>query len=136
MNTEPLIRPRYSILFCLVLLAACRDAVTHADISSPGGDYHVVVKDCPRRGSGFLSGDRKVEVSVLPAGVSEDCNTFMNSVYQFEAYSPLDQLDLEWTSPTELRAWHPGFDHNSWPAASRASGTGAITVTFSPKASQ
>lgn len=134
MIAKPLIRKRYGILFCLVLLAACRNDVTHADISSPNGDYHVVVKECPQRGSFFWSGDTSIQVSILPYGDLEACNTFINSVYQFDAYSPHEQLELEWTSWTELRAWHPGFDHNSWPGVLRSKGSGPIKVTFSPKA--
>ena len=134
MIAAPLLRPRHGVLACLLLLAACQEDVTHADLPSPDGDHHVVVKECPRRGSVFLSGDTSIQVSILPAGISEDCNAFINSVYQFEAYAPAEQLELEWISPTELRTWHPGFDHNSWSGPRSSSGTNPITVTFAPKA--
>lgn len=128
-------RPCASVLLCLVLLSACRDDGTVlSELPSPDGAYHAVVKDCPRRGSAFLSGDRKIEVSVLPAGMSERCNTFIDAVYQFEAYAPSEDLQLEWTSATELRAWHPGFDDNSWPSAHSSSQASPVTVTFRPGA--
>lgn len=133
MFAELIIRKRYSLL-CLILLAACEKEVILADISSPDGNHHVVVKECSQRGSFFWSGDTAIEVSILPSGISEACNAFINSLYQFDAYSPHEQLELEWLSPGVLRAWHPGFDHNSWPNVVRSRKSGSITVLFSSKA--
>ena len=127
-------RVRSLVLPCLLLLPACREEVILSDLPSPGGDYHAVVKDCPRRGSSFLSGDRRIEVSVLPAGRSEPCNTFIDAVFQFDAYAPVEDLELEWTSATALRAWHPGFDANSRPSAYSSAPSNPVTVTFGPAA--
>lgn len=127
-----MVQSRFIFIACLVALAACKDEVTHADTPSPQGDYHVVVQECPQRGSFFWSGDTSLQVSVLPAGVSEACNAFMNSLHQFESYAPPEDLELEWTTPTELRAWHPGFSRNSWPNVLRSQATAPVEIRFAP----
>lgn len=119
-------------VFCLILLAGCTDDEIIADIASPDRNYHALVQKCPQKGSFSWLGDTNIMVSILPSGVFENCNSFVNSWYQFEGYAPYEQLEVEWLSPTELRAWHPAFESASGPTASRSKTSGPIKVTFTP----
>lgn len=119
------------ILLSSMLLTACGPDKIIADLPSPGGKYHVEVRKCPQRGS--LTWAEKTQVSVLEFGVSEKCNAFMAALTQFDSYSPDEQLQLEWTSDTELRAWHPAFDPKNGPRASTFKPNAPVQVIFAPE---
>lgn len=122
-----------SLLFLLVptvFLTACGPDHIIADFPSPDGKYHVEVRKCPQRGS--LTRSEKTQVSLLPAGASEPCNAFVAALAQFQSPTPDDQLEIQWVSETEVRAWHPGFETRQAPGAASYHQDSPIKVTYSP----
>jgi len=117
------------LLLSSVLLTACGPDKIIADLPSPGGKYHVEVRQCPQRGS--LTWGEQTQVSVLAAGVSEKCNAFISALTQFQSKSLDDQLRLEWVSDTELRAWHPAFATGSVPMSASQMPNNPVKITFS-----
>lgn len=47
---------------------------------------------------------------LLETGKSEKCHSVVQSLAQFDLRASADELQLEWLSDTELRAWHPSFE--------------------------
>lgn len=119
------------VLLSTFLLTACGPDKIIADLPSPDGKYHVEVRKCPQRGS--LTWDEQTQVSVVEAGVSEKCNAFIVALTQFRSYTPDEQLQLEWLSDTELRAWHPAFEPKNGPWARTFKQNSPVQVTFAPK---
>lgn len=112
------------------LLAGCGPNKIIVDLSSPQGQYHVEVRKCPQPGS--MTWTEQTQVSVLKAGTSENCQSAVNALAQFNSYSPDDQLQLEWLSDTELRAWHPGFDPKFGPASASYKADNPVKIIFAP----
>lgn len=52
---------------------------------------------------------------------------------QFDANESASQLQLEWVSDTELRAWLPGFNPEYGPSIAMYKPNNPIKVVFSPK---
>ncbi|MBC9904973.1 hypothetical protein IAG32_12180 [Achromobacter xylosoxidans] len=119
------------VLLSSILLTACGPDKIIADLPSPDGKYHVEVRKCPQRGS--LTWDEQTQVSVVEAGVSEKCNAFIVALTQFRSYAPDEQLQLEWISDTELRAWHPAFEPKNGAWASTIKQGAPVKVIFAPK---
>ncbi|MCT5527562.1 hypothetical protein LZL70_18250, partial [Pseudomonas aeruginosa] len=44
-----------------------------------------------------------------------------------------DQLQLEWLSDTELRAWHPSFEPGNQADGSRLKHDAPVKMVFAPK---
>lgn len=72
------------------------------------------------------------QLSILESGISEACNSAVNALAQFGSYAPDDQLQLEWISDTELRAWHPGFDPKFGPRSATFTHDIPVKLIFSP----
>ncbi len=66
-----------------VLLTACGPNKIIVDLQSPNGKYHVEVRKCPQSGS--LTWTEKAQVSVLESGVSEECQSAVKALAQFDA---------------------------------------------------
>ncbi|MGE8677687.1 MAG: hypothetical protein ACN6PE_03650 [Achromobacter marplatensis] len=114
-----------------VLLTACGPNKIIVDLPSPNGKYHVEVRKCPQSGS--LTWTEKAQVSVLESGVSEACQSAVKALVQFDAPTPEEQLQLEWLSDTELRAWHPSFNPEYGPQSTTDKPGIPIKVRFAPK---
>jgi len=112
------------------LLAGCGPNKIIVDLPSPQGQYHVEVRKCPQPGS--MSSAEQTQVSILKSGISENCQSAVNALAQFQSYSPDEQLQLEWLSEAELRAWHPGFDPKSGPASASYKADNPVKVIFAP----
>ncbi len=112
------------------LLTGCGPNKIIVDLPSPQGQYHVEVRKCPQPGS--MSSTAQTQVSVLKSGMSENCQSAVNALAQFQSYSPDDQLQLEWLSEAELRAWHPGFDPKSGPRSASYKADNPVKVIFAP----
>ena len=121
-----------SALFALstALLAGCGPNKITVDLPSPQGQYHVEVRKCAEPGA--MSSTSQTQVSVLKSGVSENCQSAVNALAQFQSYAPDDQLQLEWLSDAELRAWHPGFDPKSGPRSASYKADNPVKVIFAP----
>ncbi|RBL84796.1 hypothetical protein DDE05_21560 [Streptomyces cavourensis] len=114
-----------------VLLTACGPNKIIVDLPSPDGKYHVEVRKCPQAGS--LTWTEKTQVSILDRGVSEACQSAVKSLAQFDAPTPEDQLQLEWLSDTELRAWHPSFNPEYGPQSANFKPGTPIKLVYAPK---
>jgi hypothetical protein len=102
------------------------------DVYSPDGRYHVEVRQCPEVGA--MPGGTQTQASILEAKKPATCNSAVGTIAQFSVISPEDQLQLEWVSNTELRAWHPGFNPAYGPEAfSHPADNKPVKVTFAPK---
>lgn len=112
------------------LLTGCGPNKIIVDQPSPQGQYHVEVRKCPQPGS--MSSAEQTQVSILKSGISENCQSAVNALAQFQSYSPDEQLQLEWLSEAELRAWHPGFDPKSGPASASYKADNPVKVIFAP----
>lgn len=112
------------------LLTGCGPNKIIVDLPSPQGQYHVEVRKCPQPGS--MSSAEQTQVSILKSGISENCQSAVNALAQFQSYSPDEQLQLEWLSEAELRAWHPGFDPKSGPASASYKANNPVKVIFAP----
>lgn len=112
------------------LLTGCGPNKIIVDLPSPQGQYHVEVRKCPQPGS--MSSAEQTQVSILKSGTSENCQSAVNALAQFQSYSPDEQLQLEWLSEAELRAWHPGFDPKSGPASASYKANNPVKVIFAP----
>lgn len=119
------------LLFLSVLLAACGPNKLVSDLPSPSRQYHVEVRQCPQ--SGAITWSERIQVSILESGLSADCQSAVNALAQFDASVPESQLQLEWVSDTELRAWHPDFNPGYGPAAVTYTHDAPVKVIFSPK---
>ncbi|MGQ4275403.1 hypothetical protein [Terrihabitans sp. B22-R8] len=115
------------------LLTACGgpDEIV-SDLPSPNGAYHVEVRKCPQKGAP-LERTEITQVSVLEAGKSEPCHSAVDALMQFDGYAHDGQLDLEWTSDTELRVWHPAFNPDYGPNQKTARQDSPVKVSFAPK---
>ncbi len=104
-------------LLTLGFLACCATPPNEvvADLYSPNKQYHVEVRKCPEVGS-IVQGE-EVQATVLEAGRAAVCHSSVNAIKQFSVNSPEDQLELEWVSGTQLRAWHPKFNLSYGPEA-------------------
>lgn len=120
------------LLLSCVLLAACGPDQIVADLPSPNGRYHVEVRKCPQ--SGALTWSEKLQVSVLEPGQSAECQSAVNPLVQFDTAAPENQLQLEWLSDHELRAWHPDFTADAGPAAATYKHDVPVKLVFMPKA--
>ena len=118
-------------LLSAVLLTACGPNKIVADLPSPDGKYHVEVRLCPQPGS--LTWTEKTQVSVLPKGATEKCQGSLQAVAQFDSYGPQDQLQVEWNSATEVRAWHPQFNPEYGPQSANYKPDNPIKLIFKPK---
>lgn len=118
------------LLLSCVMLAACSPNKIIADLPSPSGKYHVEVRKCPQAGA--MTRTEQTQVSVLESGTSENCQSAVNALAQFESYAPDDQLQLEWLSDTELRAWHPGFDPKFGPRSASSKHDAPVKLIFTP----
>ncbi|MGE8639476.1 MAG: hypothetical protein ACN6PR_12580 [Achromobacter sp.] len=114
----------------IVLLAGCGPNKIIVDLPSPQGQYHVEVRKCPQPGS--MTWTEQTQVSVLKSGTSENCQSAVNALAQFNSLSPDDQLQLEWLSDAELRAWHPGFDPKFGPASASYKADNPVKIIFAP----
>lgn len=114
-----------------VLLTACGPNKIIVDLPSPGGQYHVEVRQCSQAGA--LTRSEKTQVSVLAAGVSEECQSAVKALAQFDSPTPADQLQLEWLSDAELRAWHPSFNPQYGPQSASYKPGAPIKLIFAPK---
>lgn len=119
------------LLGAAILLTACGPNKIVLDLPSPGGKYHVEVRKCPQAGA--LTWTEKTQVSVLEPGVSEACQSAVKSLAQFDAPTPEDQLQLEWLSDTELRAWHPSFNPEYGPQSASSKPGSPIKLIYAPK---
>lgn len=101
------------------------------DIYSPNRQYHVEVRKCPQAGS--LVWSEEEQASVLKAGKSSICHSSENTIEQFSVNSPEDQLELEWISDTQLRAWHPEFNPRYGPERFVSGQDDPVKIIFRPK---
>jgi len=115
-----------------VVLAGCGPDEVISDLQSPNGSYHVEVRKCPQKGAP-LERSEMTQVSVLEAGKSERCNSAVNALVQFDSYAEDGQLQLEWISNTELRAWHPHFNADYGPFRKAVRDDSLVSVRFTPK---
>jgi hypothetical protein len=114
----------------IALLAGCGPNKIIVDLPSPQGQYHVEVRKCPQSGS--MTRTEQTQVSVLKSGTSENCQSAVNALAQFKSLSPDDQLQLEWLSDAELRAWHPGFDPKFGPDSASYKADNPVKIIFAP----
>ena len=114
----------------IVLLAGCGPNKIIVDLPSPQGQYHVEVRKCPQPGS--MTWTEQTQVSVLKSGTSENCQSAVNALAQFKSPWPDDQLQLEWLSDAELRAWHPGFDPKFGPESASYKADNPVKIIFAP----
>ena len=49
---------------------------------------------------------------------------------QFDSYGPQDQLQVEWISATEVRAWHPQFNPEYGPQSANYKPDNPIKLIF------
>ncbi|HBO3685688.1 TPA: hypothetical protein ONA18_005717 [Pseudomonas aeruginosa] len=120
------------LLILSVLLAACGPDRLISDLPSPNGEYHVEVRKCPEKGS--ITWGEEIQVSLLETGKSEKCHSVVRSLAQFDLRaSSTDELQLEWLSDTELRAWHPSFESGNQPNGLRQEGDAPVRMVFAPK---
>ncbi len=75
----------------------------------------------------------EIQVSLLETGKSEKCHSVVQSLAQFDLRASADELQLEWLSDTELRAWHPGFEPGNQADGSRLKGDAPVKMVFAPK---
>ncbi|WP_420137260.1 hypothetical protein [Sphingomonas sp.] len=102
------------------------------DVYSPDGRYHVEVRQCPAVGS--MSGGTETQASILDAKKVGTCHSAIGTIAQFSVNEPDDQLQLEWISDSELRAWHPNFNPAYGPEAfSHPANNSPVKVTFARK---
>ena len=120
-----------ALIFSSALLAACGPNKIVYDLPSPSGKYHVQVRQCPQSGS--ITWSEKLQVSVLEAGVSAACQSAVQALAQFDANEAASQLQLEWISDTELRAWLPGFNVDYGPSSATYKHDNPVKVIFSPR---
>lgn len=64
---------------------------------------------------------------------SEKCHSVVQSLAQFDLRASADQLQLEWLSDTELRAWHPSFEPGNQADGSRLKRDAPVKMVFAPK---
>lgn len=122
------------LLLSSVVLTACGPDKIVYDIPSPSGKYHAQVRSCSESGS--ITWGEQLEVNILEAGVSEVCHSQVKSFTGFNASPPglaLDQLQLEWLSDTQFRAWYPGMKPNMAPTGSYKKYNTPVEIIFLPK---
>lgn len=102
-----------------------------ADVYSPSKRYHVEGRKCPQVGT--LARGEEVQATVLEAGRAGVCHSSVNAIEQFSVNSPEDQLELEWVSETQLRAWHPKFNPSYGPQTYVSGQNDPVKVIFRPK---
>lgn len=127
---------KFATLLLLVILGFLASCATQpnevvADLYSPSKRYHVEIRKCPQVGS--LVRGEEVQATVLEAGRVGVCHSSVNVIEQFSVNSPEDQLDLEWVSETQLRAWHPKFNPSYGPQTYVSGQNEPVKVIFRPK---
>lgn len=127
---------RFAALFPLVSLgfmASCATGPNEVvkDLYSPSKHYHVEIRKCPQVGS--LTRGEEVQASVLEAGKTGICHSSVNVMEQFSVNWPEDQLELEWISDTQLRAWHPKFSPTYGPQTHVFGQNNPVEVIFRPR---
>lgn len=70
---------------------------------------------------------------LLETGKSEKCHSVVQSLAQFDLRASADELQLEWLSDTELRAWHPSFEPGNQADGSRLKRDAPVKMVFAPK---
>ncbi|WP_095093702.1 hypothetical protein [Pseudomonas sp. Irchel 3A5] len=122
------------LLASSVLLTACGPDKIVYDLPSPNGKYHAQVRSCPETGS--ITWGEQLEVRILEAGVSEECHSQVQSFTGFKASPPglaVEQLQLEWLSDTQFRAWYPGLKPNVDPTGSYTKYNAPVQIIYLPK---
>ena len=86
-----------------------------------------------------IPGDWGLEVGVLAeifrnCAIKRICQVAIceNYEHKHQSLSPDDQLQLEWLSDAELRAWHPGFDPKFGPASASYKADNPVKIIFVP----
>lgn len=121
------------LLAPLGFLASCAMGPNEvvSDLYSPNKQYHVEVRKCPQVGS--LTWSEEEQASILKAGHSGVCHSSEGAIEQFSVNAPEDQLELEWNSETQLRAWHPRFNPRYGPERYVSGQNDPVKVVFRPK---
>lgn len=122
------------LLASSVLLTACGPDKIVYDLPSPNGKYHAQVRSCPETGS--ITRGEQLEVSVVEVGVGEECHSAVKSLTGFKASPPglaVEQLQLEWLSDTQFRAWYPGLKPNVEPTGSYTKPNTPVQIIYLPK---
>ena len=122
------------LLASSVLLTACGPDKIVYDLPSPNGKYHAQVRSCPETGS--ITWGEQLEVSILEVGVGEECHSAVKSLTGFKAGPPglaVEQLQLEWLSDTQFRAWYPGLKPNVEPTGSYTKPNTPVQIIYLPK---
>ncbi|WP_407315364.1 hypothetical protein [Pseudomonas sp. nanlin1] len=122
------------LLASSVLLAACGPDKIVYDVPSPNGKYHAQVRSCPENGS--ITWGEQLEINILATGVGEDCHSAVKSFTGFTVRAPgltVQQLQLEWLSDTQFRAWYPGLKPNVAPSGSYIKYDTPVQILYLPK---
>ncbi|AOA57909.1 hypothetical protein [Acinetobacter larvae] len=102
------------LISSVVVLSACHSNSVNRlvyNLESPQGAYHVEVRQC-RENDAMFGPATKLQVSLLRTGESENCRATIKALSQFNVNQIDQQLQLQWLSESELRAWHPSFKAN------------------------
>lgn len=124
---------RLLALLPIGVLASCATGPNEIvkDLVSPNGQYHVEVRKCPQVGS--LTWSEEVQATVLVAGRQGVCHSSKDAIAQFSVNTPEDDLELEWVSDTQLRAWHPKFNPGYGPERYVSDPGDPVKVIFKPR---
>lgn len=123
-----------AVLLSSALLAGCGPDKVVYEVPSPSGKYHAQVRHCPETGS--ITWGEQLEVYILEAGVSSRCHSLVEPLVGFDAGPPglrLDQLQVEWVTDTQVRAWYPGLKPNELPNGLYRKNGSPIEMVFLPK---
>ncbi len=123
---------RLALPFTFTLLAACGPDKLLSDLASPNRQYHVEVRSCPTPGGAGDSAGT-FQVSLLVANKSEGCGDDINSMAQFQTHAPVEQLQLEWLSDSQVRAWAPGFEQLHMPFIYSYDEKAPVHFVFAPR---
>lgn len=124
---------RLLLLLPIGVLASCATGPNEIvkDLVSPSGQYHVELRKCPQVGS--LTWSEEVQATVLVAGKRGVCHSSKDAIAQFSVNAPESDLELEWISDTQLRAWHPKFNPGYGPERYVSDPGDPVKVIFRPK---
>ncbi|MDM1758080.1 MULTISPECIES: hypothetical protein [unclassified Acinetobacter] len=119
------------IVLSAILMTACTHNKLLLELPSPNKTYRIEVLQCQENGSFW--GTEKLQIAVPSKGTSK-CQSAVDTYIVFSSGMPLSDLQLEWISDTEIRAWHPSFNPKFGPYAATLGGPNdPIKISFKPK---